>query len=255
VTANDQEQACLGSVEWFDSLPSTNTELLQRASDGVPLQAGQVLAVRHQTEGRGRQQRIWQSGAGQDLTFSFFWPFEPPERMVSLPMAVALAVAELLKGYGIDAVTKWPNDVLVEGNKICGLLAEMATDASGHAVGLVVGIGLNVNMSAAEAGAIDRPATSMRIQTGKTREVAAVLDRLLPLLQARLTQWRAGGFPAIRSDWLAHAVWMDRPVELHTDTGPLSGVLRGYGGSGELLLEVDGEPREVWSAELMRCTG
>jgi BirA family biotin operon repressor/biotin-[acetyl-CoA-carboxylase] ligase len=251
----DQEEALFGLVKWAESLPSTNTELLRRVSEGEDLQAGQILAVRHQTAGRGRQQRAWQSGADQDLTFSFFWPFEPPERMVSLPMAVALAVADLLTGYGIQADTKWPNDVLVGGQKICGLLAEMATDAAGQATGLVVGVGLNVNMSATAAAAIDRPATSMQILTGKTYRVTAILDRLLPLLEARLAQWSADGFPAIRSDWLSHAVWMHRAVELHTDSGPLAGVLRGYGEHGELLLEVDGEPREVWSAELMRSIG
>ncbi len=172
--------------------------------------------------------------------------------MVSLPMAVALSVVDLLKGYGIEAATKWPNDVLVDMKKICGLLAETATDDARRAVGLVVGVGLNVNMSVTEAAAIDRPATSMQILTGKTYEITTVLDCLLPLLELRLTQWGEGGFAAIRSDWLAHAIWMNRTVELHTESGPLTGVLRGYGDSGELLLEAEGETREVWSAELMR---
>ncbi len=216
---------------------------------------GQILAARHQTAGRGRQQRVWQSGVERDLTFSFLWPAEPPERMVSLPMAVALGVADLLATYEIEAATKWPNDVLVNGDKICGLLAEVATDAGGRAVGVVVGVGLNVNMTAEEAGKIDRPATSMQIISGKIMEVANVLERLVPLLDARLAQWQQSGFAAIRADWQARAVWINQAVELHTDTGPLTGTLRGYGKSGELLLEVDGEAREVWSAELMRCAG
>ncbi len=233
-------------------MPSTSTELLRRVRDGEA-SPGHVLAVRHQTAGRGRQERVWQSGAGRDLTFSFYWPSESPERMVSLPMAVAVAVVELLGACGIQAATKWPNDVLVDGRKICGLLAESASDPAGTAGGVVVGVGLNVNMTAGEADAIDRPATSMHIVTGNTWDVAGMLERLRPLLEARLKQWRESGFAAMRSDWEAHAVWLNQPVELQTDAGPLSGILRGYGDSGELLLEIDGKWREVWSAELMRC--
>lgn len=255
MSANDQEQALLVPVEWADSLPSTNSELLRRVIEGGDFQAGQVLAVHHQTAGRGRLQRIWQSGAGRDLTFSFLWASEPPERLVSLPMAVALSVVDLLAVYGITANTKWPNDVLVAGDKICGLLAEVATDAAGQAVGLVVGVGLNVNMSAAEAASIDRPATSIQILTARTSDVTRVLDQLLPWLNARLAQWRIGGFAAIRTAWQTHAVWMNQPVELQTDTGPLTGILRGYGDAGELLLDVDGQVRDVWSAELMKPLG
>jgi BirA family biotin operon repressor/biotin-[acetyl-CoA-carboxylase] ligase len=255
VNGNDQEQALLGPVEWVDALPSTNSELLQRIAGGEAPPPGHVLAVRHQTAGRGRQQRVWQSGAGRDLAFSFLWPPEPPERIVSLPMAVALAVVDLLQAHRIQAATKWPNDVLADEKKICGLLAETATDGAGREVGVVVGVGLNVNMSAAEAAAIDRPATSMQVLAGHSYSVSGILDALLPLLNARLVQWRAGGFTAIRSDWQASAAWLDRSVELQTDTGCLTGILRGYGDSGELLLEAEGSVREVWSAELMRCVG
>jgi BirA family biotin operon repressor/biotin-[acetyl-CoA-carboxylase] ligase len=254
VSASDQEQALLGPVEWVDALPSTNSVLLERVACGSAGRAGAVLATRDQTAGRGRQQRIWQSAPGRNLTFSFHWPDTPPQRMVSLPMAVALGVVDLLGELGVAGAAKWPNDVLVDERKICGLLAETATDDEGRSAGVVVGVGLNVNMTADEAAAIDRPATSIHIATGTIYSVDDVLERLLPLLTARLGQWRVRGFPSIRSDWQAAAVWRDRAVELQTDSGPMAGILRGYGESGELLLEVHGKVCEVWSAELMRVS-
>jgi len=254
VNTSEQAEAILGPVEWIDALPSTNSLLLERVACGCAAGAGAVLATRDQTAGRGRQQRIWQSAPGRNLTFSFHWPDTPPQRMVSLPMAVALGVVDLLGELGMAGAAKWPNDVLVDGRKICGLLAETATDDEGRPAGVVVGVGLNVNMTADEAAAIDRPATSIHIATGTTHSVDDVLARLLPLLTARLGQWRVRGFPSIRSDWQAAAVWLDRAVELQSDSGPLAGILRGYGESGELLLEVHGKVREVWSAELMRIS-
>ena len=254
MNTREQAEAILGPVEWVDVLPSTNSVLLERVACGCAGDAGAVLATRDQTAGRGRQQRIWQSAPGRNLTFSFHWPDTPPHRMVSLPMAVALGVVDLLDALGIAGTTKWPNDVLVEGRKICGLLAETATDDEGRSAGVVVGVGLNVNMTADEAAAIDRPATSVHIVTGATYCVDDVLAQLLPLLEARLRQWRVRGFPSIRADWQAAAVWLNQAVELQTDSGPMRGILRGYGESGELLLEVDGKVCEVWSAELMRAS-
>lgn len=253
VNTNDQAQAILGPIEWVASLPSTNTALRQRIAAGEAVRPGAVLAAHHQTAGRGRQERVWQSGAGGNLTFSCLGPPASPARIVSLPMAAALAVTDLLAQYGIGAATKWPNDVLVGGKKICGLLAETAADANGTDVGLVIGIGLNVNMRAADAAAIERPATSMHILTGRTYKVTSILDALLPLLAHRLRQWRADGFNALRSDWEARAMWRNRTVALHTAAGPVTGVLRGYGDSGSMLLEVDGDTRTIWSAELIQA--
>jgi len=240
------------SVEWVDSLPSTNAELARRVARGEALAVGHVLAAREQTAGRGRLERIWTSGAGSDLTFSLFWSSEPPIRMVSLPRTLALGVVELLAGFGIEAHTKWPNDVLVDGSKICGLLAECVADAAGDPAGVVVGVGLNINMSAAEAAAIGRPVTSIQLLTATEPSPAAVLERLIPLLWRRLAQWQRGGFEALRPEWERHAVWRDHPVEVQTETGPLCGILRGYGSSGQLLLESDGRVEEIWSAELLR---
>jgi len=161
-------------------------------------------------------------------------------------MAVALGVADCLRGMGVRARVRWPNDVLVGGRKICGILAE----AVGHG-GVVVGVGLNVNMTAREAAAIDRPATSLRIEGVKAPALRDVLADCLACIAPRVTTWDAGGFAAIRAAWERAAVGRGEPVTVQTATGVLKGRLRGYGPDGELLLKTkDGRCEKVWSGDV-----
>ena len=165
-------------------------------------------------------------------------------QLLSLPMAAALGVAAYLQACGVAAQTKWPNDVLVGGRKICGILAER-----GEAV--VLGIGLNVNMDADEAAAIDRPATSLRIETGEERAVEVVLDELLIHLGEWVGRWEKGGFAALREAWEGRCANMGEYVEVGEDADRRTGVVLGFGAAGQLLLrEDDGTRAEVWAGDV-----
>ena len=118
-------------------------------------------------------------------------------QFLSLPQAAALGVVAYLEENGLAAQTKWPNDVLVDGRKICGILAEPCN-------GVVLGIGLNVNMDADEAAAIGQPATSLRIETGTERDIVRALDELLAHLQVWIGRWEKGGFAALSVAWESH---------------------------------------------------
>ena len=137
--------------EWHAQLSSTNTVISQRLREGEPLPDGFVLAAHEQTAGRGRLGRSWQSKVGHNLTFSFLiHRINDLSQMMSLPMAVAIAVAVVMEQYGVEVQTKWPNDLLIKKRKICGILAErFQMDA------IVVGIGINVNMCREDADQID----------------------------------------------------------------------------------------------------
>jgi len=166
--------------EWVDELPSTNTELLARVRANKGLARGTVLAARTQTAGRGRQQRTWQTEPGRNLTFSFLWRGRVSEAWVpSLAQALSLGIATYIEGEGISAAIKWPNDILVSGRKISGILCERLGAGGDEAI-VVAGIGLNVNMTPEEAAKIEQPATSLRIETGAERSVESTLDGLLP---------------------------------------------------------------------------
>ena len=120
--------------QWYDELPSTNTTLVEWLREGRDLPDGFVLAARFQTAGRGRYERQWLARPGRNLTFSALLRSDvSPLRFLSLPQAAALGVVAYLEENGLAAQTKWPNDVLVGGRKVCGILAERCN-------GVVLGI-------------------------------------------------------------------------------------------------------------------
>ena len=160
----------------YDELPSTNDAALAMANDIA--NAGTVIVASHQTAGRGQHGRVWQSRPGASLLMSVLI-FPPPElrRPVVLTAWAAVAVANAVRQLtGVDCQMKWPNDLLVDGKKICGILIEQKAIAEGAATTLncsrsvkstistVVGIGLNINQSNAEFEAANLPNAISLIQ-------------------------------------------------------------------------------------------
>jgi BirA family biotin operon repressor/biotin-[acetyl-CoA-carboxylase] ligase len=242
--------------EWHAVLPSTNTVLKQRLEAGRQLPSGFVLASETQTRGRGRHARTWLSAAGRDLTFSFLYcGQEDATRLCSLPMAAALGVAEYLERMGLPARVKWPNDVRVGSSKIAGILAEQA---DGPGARIVVGVGLNVNMTAEQAALIDQPATSLGIETGRGFDVHDVLQEMLPYLSRHISDWQRDGFRGLRCAWLERCDLLDECVEVVDGDQCLVGRMEDVGKDGELLLRVsDGRLKEVWAGDLisLRASG
>jgi len=208
------------------------------------LPEGTVVAAREQTAGRGRRGRIWDS-TGENLIFSVLLRgLTGPKNAPSAAMAAAMAVADLLKDERLKPSLKWPNDVLVNDRKICGILSE------GVSGGVIIGIGLNVNMES--AGHIDQPATSLLIETGARRDPASLLKKLLPSLSTRLEKWKEGGFSAIRKDWEAGAPMFGKTVKVREGDTMRSGLHAGFGQDGELLLRTkSGDLLSVWAGELI----
>ncbi len=233
-------------IEWFDRLASTNALMRERFCQGTNLQSGLIVAAREQTAGRGRQDRKWLSAPNQNLCFSLFVQTGAELAAVpSLTMAAALAVNDLLRSIGILSAPKWPNDVLVGGKKICGILSERAEPA-----GIIVGIGLNVNMSSEEVEAIDRPATSMLIETGKSHDIFQTLEALFQPLEYWIGEWEAGGFPNLRKTWTEQAGPVGKPLTVRDGDLKKSGTLAGFGDHGELLLKTKNGIETIWSGDV-----
>jgi len=231
-------------IQWHERLPSTNTFLKERLAAGQELPSGTVVAARQQTQGRGRHNRTWLSSSGQNLTFSLLLRGNHDLRhLPSASMAAAIAVANQLEAEGLAPSLKWPNDVLVKERKICGILSEATDD------GLIIGIGLNVNMQ--ETGQIDQPATSLLIETGTARDCDDLLERLLTHLSRHLDAWAQGGFPRIRKDWESRVGNLGKPVTVRDGQESHTGILSGFGKEGELLLREDsGNIRAIWAGDL-----
>ncbi len=230
-------------TQWFDRLPSTNTFLKERLELEPALSSGTIVAAREQTQGRGRREREWLTAANENLTFSLFLrTVSKPWKIPSATMAVAVAVSELLDAEGVKADLKWPNDVLVGGKKICGILSEAVSG------GVIIGIGLNVNMGNAEH--IDQPATSVLMESGERRSIDDLLEKLLPILSDRLGEWEQGGFSKVRKKWEQKVPTLGKTVKVRDGDAVRVGILCGFGDDGELLLEEQGVVSSVWAGDL-----
>lgn len=235
-------------IEWHDRLGSTNSTLRNRFYN-QHIQNGLLIAAREQTDGRGRQQRTWISPPNGGLYASFFLETHAPLIQIpSLTMALALAVSDYLNSQGIRAVPKWPNDVLVGEKKICGILSERVEQ--GLRQGIIVGIGLNINMTQAEANEIDRPATSILIENNQAGSPDEVLEELLPQINFWIDRWKNGGFEAIRDIWTEKAGPIGKPISVRDGDLRQTGTLAGFGTHGELLFQTESEVETIWSGDI-----
>lgn len=236
-------------VEVLASVSSTNDRLKELARGGAPEWTA-VLAAR-QTAGRGRQGRVWVSHEG-DLFLSVL--LRPPPGAAGaglIPLAAGVATQEALVALGVDGGRlKWPNDVLVEGRKIAGILCEAAAGAGGIE-SVVVGIGVNVAASPdslpedLRAGAASLR-TLLSGDVGPTEVAAEVLARL-PLWYHEVAPGRA-----LLEAWRGRSVpWWGRPVEIRAGEIVLRGRLHGLADDGGLLLETgDGRIATVRSGDV-----
>lgn len=223
------------TVAVADQVDSTNTQLMAHAaSDGLH---GLVLAAESQTAGRGRLGRRWHARLGTCLMFSLLWRFERGlAELAGLSLAVGVALARVLRRLDAPVALKWPNDLLLDGRKLVGVLIELSGDALGPAA-VVIGIGVNLRPPAE----IDQPVAALSdcgIDIDRNTLLALLLDELQPVL----VEFNAYGFAPFANEWMALSSHQDRPVRLSFSHGdPVDGIARGVAANGALLVEtVDG---------------
>jgi BirA family transcriptional regulator, biotin operon repressor / biotin---[acetyl-CoA-carboxylase] ligase len=230
-------------TEWLDAIDSTNEEARRR------FKAGEIgplwVAARRQTAGRGRRGRNWADLDGNLYCSGMYSLKCSPGEAAQLSFAAAIAAAEVCQSAlsGHTVKVKWPNDVLIDGQKVCGILLESA-DAPGQVVQLVVGIGINL---VAAPDIPDRPAISLAA-LGATVDVDSALERLTGRFEHWRSVWAREGFTPIRDAWLsrAHGVGQRCLVRLETET--LEGVFTDLAPDGSLKLELAGGQSRLISA-------
>jgi BirA family biotin operon repressor/biotin-[acetyl-CoA-carboxylase] ligase len=234
-------------VTVFDSLGSTNVEAQRQLAEGR--EPPFVVLAERQTAGRGRRGRPWVSPYAENIYFSLVFPVDGGARQLEgLSLVVGLAVRQALSALGVAGVgLKWPNDLLVGKKKIAGILLELSGDP-GDRCNVVIGIGVNVNMRAAED--IDQPWTSLCMELGTLVERDAVALVLAASLQDYLARHLAHGFLALRGEWESHHLWHGCPVVLTAGERRIHGVVRGVDEGGALRLEVDGVEQLFSGGEL-----
>jgi BirA family biotin operon repressor/biotin-[acetyl-CoA-carboxylase] ligase len=225
----------------LQSVGSTNDEALRLAEAGAA--EGTVVWAREQTGGRGRRGRSWASPVGNLYTSAITRPACPAARATELGFVAALAVADMVPA-GRETRVKWPNDVLVEGGKVAGILPESAIDADGKAEHVILGIGVNVGF-APKLAEMRYPGACL----GGT--VEAALERLTAALARRLADWRHTGFEAVRSEWLARAGPLGLEVDVKLGHELVQGRFAGMDPEGALLLDTAAGPRRIVAGELL----
>jgi BirA family transcriptional regulator, biotin operon repressor / biotin---[acetyl-CoA-carboxylase] ligase len=224
------------AVEWERRLASTSDSLKDKAREGAAEWTA-VLAD-EQTEGRGRQGGRWASPPG-NLFLSVL--LRPPEdvQLGVLPLLAGVAVRDALLPFGVDGALKWPNDILVGGRKIGGILTE-ASWSEGRVDSVVVGVGVNVGLRAQEAPEdIRGRATSVWIETQRHAPVWAVAAEVLGAMRLWYHALALDGPDAVVAAWRSRALpWWGRVVEVQSGDEVLRGIARGVESSGALALEL-----------------
>ena len=261
------------AIEVVEATGSTSADLMARAAPGAALSAPSaalagptLLVARRQTAGRGRAGRTWLSTAGS-LTFSLAWRFEQPlSALIGLPLAIGVAVAEVLNAQGAGARLKWPNDVLVDGAKLAGILIEtvdLPTLLQPQAWA-VIGVGININLDADEQSPVDAPGAFSMAAQQDLQPLPATAVAVLPatdrnLLLARLLD----AFCVTLADFDAHgmAPFLGRWNGLHAHAGRMvdifergtmvrSGRALGIDAMGRLLLKTGGDTLVVLAGDV-----
>jgi BirA family biotin operon repressor/biotin-[acetyl-CoA-carboxylase] ligase len=240
----------------FNRITSTNDFLKRLARRGA--QAGTLVLADHQTAGRGRLGRLWESPAGIGLWFSMLLrPDLPITQAGALPLAIAVVVTEALSSVCVGSFTvKWPNDVLADNRKVCGILCESqfspagnAPNSSGKLDYVVAGIGINVNQRPRDFSAEWRErATSLAVVAGQPLDRRNVLVTLVQHLDRVLYGNLPQNLPALLSRWRARCPELGKPVTLQQPHATVTGIFEDLGAGGELILRLADERRRAYSA-------
>lgn len=241
------------SIVYHETIDSTNTMAQKLALNGAP--EGTLVIADEQTAGRGRRGRNWFSPPHSGVWMSLILrPQLPVAHAAQITLVTAVAMARALTRLtGVEAGIKWPNDILFDKRKCCGILTEMHAefDQVHH---LVLGIGINVNVPQEQfPEELQSIATSLQGVKGvpipRAEVVRAVMEELEPLYRRYVDR---GGFASIREDWKRSNITLGRQIVAQTARGPITGEALDIDEFGVLLVRrEDGETEKIYSADIL----
>ncbi|MBI4287247.1 MAG: biotin--[acetyl-CoA-carboxylase] ligase [Chloroflexi bacterium] len=233
------------NVLYFETVSSTMNAARRAARDGAP--EGTLVIAEEQTAGRGRRGRDWLSVSG-NLMFSVV--LRPSiERLPSLIMVASLAVTRAIETTTrLRPRIKWPNDVLIGGKKVCGVLIE--SDIKGGAVDFaIVGIGLNVNEEPGPTGRLAIPPTSLASETGRRFSRLEVLSQVMLEMERLYTAVKDGG--SVFEAWRRSLETLGRQVQVKMDSAEIVGLAENVKPDGSLLLRLaDGSLQQIVAGDV-----
>jgi len=232
----------------FDSIDSTNTYAKKMASQDS--EEGTLVIAEEQTAGRGRFDRTWHSSPGTNLTFSvIIRPNITPQRVGILSLYAGLAVTEAVQELSYTSPTcKWPNDVLVNGKKLCGILSE-AIFNSGQISAVIIGIGLNVNQTEF-SNTLASTATSIALECKKMFDRFHVLATVLEKLESLYTLIQTDNLDKILQRWQSHATMFGKEVTIKQHGQRVKGIAQAIDLDGALIISTNGTENKIVAGDV-----
>lgn len=231
----------VGSAEWencFDVLftvGSTNAEAMRLAQEGADRY---LILAEHQTQGRGRRGRVWVSPLGANIYFSMVVSFQMGiAALEGLSLAVALHIVRALEMEGVTGLgVKWPNDILLEGRKLAGILLEVCGDLAGPCK-VVIGLGINIRMPMSASAQIDQPYTDLATHFSRPPDRNKIVATVIDQLSQGLERFKVSGFAPLQSWWDSLDVYRNGMVEVRAGSNVVEGRVLGVSNTGALILE------------------
>lgn len=234
----------------FDTLDSTNTWAKKNAETLDPENLTCITAL-EQTAGRGRFNRRWISGRGQNIIATLFFTLPKENKILpNLGQILSLSCSKVLERKGFSPQIKWPNDILLAGKKVSGILCE--TTQLKESLAIILGIGINVNMSEELLSSIDQPATSLAQLSGHTWELEQILEPLLQQFIADLELLEKEGFAPFQADYQARLAFCGKTITCSDGTQTVQGICQSISSDGRLNLVLpNGTTRTLSAGELI----
>lgn len=243
-----RQQNMLSHLLVHVSVDSTNSHLKKQMQQGMD--SGSACLSEYQSSGRGRRGRSWISPFGCNLYLSLYWRFERSMTEIGgVSIAVGSVLARVLSEQTSDVALKWPNDVLIEGKKIAGILVDVQGTADGP-VDAVIGIGVNLNLPLHSVQQIDQPWTDLGRQANHPVSRNQFAARLLGELLEAMELFQSEQLTPFVSLWRQYDLYHEQEVTLYHPYRKIHGVHKGITADGSLLLEVDGRICNFQSGEV-----
>jgi BirA family biotin operon repressor/biotin-[acetyl-CoA-carboxylase] ligase len=235
-----------GIIEYFESIPSTNEYLVQNPH--IP--SNTLVIANHQSSGHGRHNRVWVSPPNKNLYFSLFLkPIIPLHLWPPISQVAAISMVKTLVQYGLEPQLKWPNDILIQSHKICGILAKIGGEEEDRK--LILGIGLNVNSRLEDFSGLDRKACSMLMVKGQEFDRAIILNEFLKAFDCDLNLFETKGLKPFLEYWKSMENFVGAPARIVQENQELSGTIEAINDDGSLNFRTTaGELKKILSGDL-----
>ncbi|MGL1958973.1 MAG: biotin--[acetyl-CoA-carboxylase] ligase [Colwellia sp.] len=220
----------------FDTIDSTNRHLKENSTQ---YEDYAVIWAKEQTSGRGRFDRSWSASSGDDLTFSIYMPLKeiPQRNWPNITQVMALTLHETLLEHNIKTEIKWPNDLLIEGKKLCGILCELIQN-NGTSMA-ILGVGLNVNSSITQLENINRPAISLFSHTTKQFDLKMLISYILERFYSNLKFLQDNDFEQLRSKIWQNLTFRGQHIIIVDGEKTHAGLIEGLNMDGTLQFLCD----------------